>query len=139
MSNVWLEVEGGALFVDAGGVCADVVPLGSAELSPFVGARFVGAVDTDAPLGLGDSFRPGTRPLFVIQDPITGRALLRAPTITAVVAAACASLETGEHRVVVANEVLGFDDLLDDDPTSRFDRDTVPREHSTIRNLADLV
>jgi len=139
MSKVWLEVEGGALFLDARGVCADVLPHGSTELTPFLGARFVGAVDREAPLGLGDSFRPGTRPLFVMHDPVTGPALLRAPEIRAVVGAPCGSLETGEHRIVGVREASSLLEDVDDDPTERFSRGPLEEERSTIRNLADLV
>ncbi len=137
MSKVWLEVEGGALLVDARGVCADVVPLGSLELAPFVGARFVGAVDRDAPLGLGDTFRTGTRPLFVIHDPVTGPALLRAPEITGVVETS-GSLVTGEHLVVACDRATELVDE-DDDPTERFSRARLEEERSTVRNLADLI
>jgi hypothetical protein len=124
--SVWLEVEGGALYVDRLGVCADVLPHGNTVLESFLGARFVGAVDSGSPLGLGDRPLPGTLPLFAVHDAQGARSLLRAPRILAIVPAVSA-MATGEHVAID----------IDPDPTTRFSR--VEDDRPTLKNLDDLV
>lgn len=126
--SVWLEVEGGALYVDMVGVCADVLPHGDPTLEAFVGARFVGAVDAATPLGLGQWAVPGTLPLFEVHDAHGARSLLRAPRVLAVTPAVCA-MGTGEHILVD----------LDPDPTTRYSRTMLVDDRPTLKNLEDAV
>ena len=115
----------GALYVDALGVCADAVPRGNLKLEAFVGAHFVGAVDTTTPLGFGDAPLPGTRPLFVLHDDQGSSSLLRAPEVLAVVLAVSA-LATGEHAAI----------HLAPDPSAHVSR-SVEDDRPTLKNLSD--